>query len=159
VKKFLVHQNLSGLCGWLRFLGYNVKTYQALSVGKIISLCRSQKRTLLTKSKKEAKLFKNSLLIPSKSPQEQLESLKNYLVLDKTRLFTVCPKCNSLLQNIDRQKVQKSVPKYIYQTYQNFRICFSCGGIFWQGSQYRQIHDALLAIFDRKDKKVDIKDI
>ncbi len=143
--KFLLDENLGKLAKWLRFLGYDAAIYKSISIHNKIRLANRENRVYLTRDKKIAKLKQkfSRKLIKSENHKEQLKELKNYIKYEEEYLFTICPNCNRLLKNANKEKIKKLVPEYIYQTHDEFKVCYMCGRVFWKGSHYHKIRDTL----------------
>jgi uncharacterized protein with PIN domain len=149
MKKFLLDENLGKLAKWLRFLGYDAAIYKKISVNNKIRLANREKRIYLTRDKKTAKLKKkfSRILIKSENYKEQLKELKGHIEFDEAKLFTVCPHCNRKLKATTKEKVKKLIPEYIYQTHDEFMVCYFCGRVFWKGTHYQKILNTLKKIF------------
>ncbi|MCK5534093.1 Mut7-C RNAse domain-containing protein [bacterium] len=150
--KFLVDFMLGRLNRWLRIMGYDCLyfrrdpfsgfkgkkdlIYQSLKEGRII-LSRD---TTLSK-KKALKL----IIIKSDFLSEQLNQVFKIfnLKLDKSKVFSRCIICNTLLTIIDKQKIRDKVPEYVYQTQNSFSLCLFCQKVYWKGTHEKLVEKEL----------------
>lgn len=139
--KFLLEDNLNKLAKWLRFLGYDSKLLKAVSKNKLASLAIKEKRIILTRANKFKTNLKNIELIKIDSEfyPEQLKELKPLIQFNKDKIFSRCSECNSKLHKINKTRIEEFIPKYIFHTQNEFKICRKCGKIYWQGSHYKKI--------------------
>lgn len=147
--KFLLRANLNKLARELRFLGYDAAVYKEAGWNNLKRLARREGRVILTRSISESR-EKNDvtvLLISSGLRDEQLSQLTGIIDFRKEYLFSRCPVCNKLLYEIDKNKIINSIPEYVYQRHENFKICRFCGHIFWHGDHYQAIYQRLKKLF------------
>ncbi len=146
--KFLLDENLGKLARWLRLLGYDAAIYKSISIHNKIRLAIKEQRVYLTRNKKIAKLkqkFPRKIIL-SQNYKEQLKELKDYIEYNEDYLFTRCAICNRLLKTADKEKIKKLVPPFVYQTQNEFKICYMCGRIYWKGTHYKKIEQTLKTI-------------
>ena len=62
-------------------------------------------------------------------------------------IFTKCIICSNDLEYIDKKKVKELVPDYIYESKNDFKICFSCEKVYWKGTHIDRIKRELETIF------------
>ena len=143
--RFILDENLGKLAKWLRFLGYDAAIYKSISIDNKIRLANKERRVYLTRDKKIAKLKKkfSRKLIVSQDYKEQLQELKDYIEFAEEYVFLRCPNCNIALKSTDKDKIKKLAPEFIYQTNDEFKVCYKCGRVFWKGSHYKEIKKLL----------------
>ena len=148
--RFILDENLGKLAKWLRFLGYDAAIYKSISIDNKIRLANKERRVYLTRDKKIAKLKRefSRKLIVSQDYKKQLRELKDYIEFAEEYVFSQCPNCNIALKSIDKDKIKKLVPKFIYQTNNDFKVCYKCGRVFWKGSHYKEIISLLREILE-----------
>ena len=147
--KFIVDVNLGRLARWLRLLGYDTLYYQSVSLSTLSNIARQEGRVFLTRSRKNAqrKIFGQAILISSSNVREQLAELSPLLTYSPENVFSRCSLCNSMLYEVEKERVKKQVPEYVYQTNEQFKTCRNCGRIYWQGTHIKAMIDILKDIF------------
>ena len=53
--------------------------------------------------------------------------------------FHRCTACNGILEPIDKESISDRLLPNTWQYYDEFRICPSCGKIYWKGSHYQRM--------------------
>lgn len=147
--RFLLDENLNRLAKWLRLLGYDAAVYKAISRQKQIHLANKEFRILLTRDKKTAKskLDFHRIYIKSDDHIKQLKEIRNILQLDEDLTFSRCLECNKVLFEIRKAKIRDLVPPFIFDSFNEFKLCRRCGKIFWKGSHYKAMQQKLTEIF------------
>lgn len=150
--KFIADCMLGRLSRWLRVLGLDVVYSPHLDDRELMSINSTQERILLTRDRELArKTSPQSLLIESEKWEEQVaQVIDHFHLLDKSRPFTRCVVCNTVLSPMPREEAGKMIPQRIYEREEKFRRCFSCGRIFWKGSHYRRMNEKIVSITRRK---------
>jgi len=147
--QFITDGMLGKLTRWLRMLGHDVEYYRVADDKKLVWLAESQKRVLLTSDQKlHQQMLKKGLdtvLVNVSDDAQRLAILaKRYgfqLIIDLN--ISRCPKCNSSLAKVTKQKVLDKIPKMTSTYYTDFWECISCGQVYWQGSHWKQIQTTL----------------
>ncbi|MBN1326731.1 MAG: Mut7-C RNAse domain-containing protein [Candidatus Cloacimonetes bacterium] len=139
--KFILTENLNKLAKWLRILGYDAALFKAISFSALIRTAINDDRIVLTRSRKQADSNYHfpRRLIRSDDHLEQLKELQDLIVFDRSAIFSRCSLCNRILFEIDKEKIKNLVPEYVYQNWNEFRICRKCGKIYWTGSHFDNI--------------------
>ncbi len=143
--KFILVENLGKLAKILRFLGYDAVLHKKINFMTSIRIANKQRRIILTRSNKQAKL-KNSfrrIMLKSDQPFEQLKELSHLCNIREEFLFSRCTMCNDKLQVIDKEEIKTSINKYVLENNDEFKICKSCGRIYWKGTHYTDILNSL----------------
>ncbi len=147
--RFLLDENLNRLAKWLRLLGYDAVVYNAIRRQKQITLAVKERRILLTRDKKTAKSKQDFRRIYIKSDDhiKQLKEIRDIIQLADNLIFSRCPECNKVLLDIDKHRVCGLVPPFVFENFDEFKVCRRCGRIFWKGSHYKQMQKKLTEIF------------
>lgn len=45
-------------------------------------------------------------------------------------------------------KMKKFVPEFIYQSNDEFKVCYKCGRVFWKGNRHKEINSLLWEIIE-----------
>ncbi len=152
--KFLVDFMLGRLCKWLRILGFDTAYFNSLNKSVIIYQSLKEGRILITRdhrlSKKKALQI---VLIDSDYYEKQIQQVIKELNLkiNPDKMFTRCCLCNTLLETIEKEKVQDKVPPFVYQTQVNFSYCPTCQKIYWPGTHWDLMRSKFTVIQTDKD--------
>ena len=146
--RFVLDVHLGRLAKLLRMLGLD-SLYSNSSDDRTLSRISSEEgRIILTRDRE---LLKRSIIthgycLRSDQPMEQLiEVVKRFDLREKIQPFSRCLRCNTLLQEADRDSVAASVPQYVARTYRSFKRCPDCGRIYWRGSHWEHMKGLLEA--------------
>ena len=143
---------LGTLAKWLRILGYDAIYDPGLDDYQLMRLARAEDRVLLTCDEELARRRGvRTLLIGSQVLDEQIRQVLNELDLEPAPCFSRCPVCNEVLAPLDREAARARVPEYVARTHEQFRLCSSCGRVYWRGSHWQQM-EARLDALRREDK-------
>jgi len=141
---FLADAMLGRLAKWLRILGYDTLYGARWDDNELARRARAEGRVLLTRDGELAR--RRGLRVLFISQQELEPQLAEVLAaypppLDG--LFSRCPECNALLQDIPKEGVRGQVPPYVYETQQRFRQCPACQRFYWQGTHWQRMRERL----------------
>jgi len=147
--KFIADGMLGKLTRWLRMLGYNVKYSNKLDDTQLLMIAKKERRTLLTR---DLELYQqatakgvDAFYLEGKTEAEKLAELaKRFNIqLDIDMATSRCPKCNTRVKPIRKEKVADKVEKSTFAYYNEFWECPTCGQIYWQGSHWVRIRGIL----------------
>lgn len=136
---------LGRLARWLRLIGYDTLYFPHIEDSLILKISREENRTLLTRDTRLVKVrgLKDFLLL---NENDTFKQLKSVIVTFRLKTgyeqknsegavhLSRCPVCNSLLDSIQKGKVKKSVPEYVYNTSDVFLQCSGCKKLYWEGT-------------------------
>ncbi len=139
--KFIADDMLGKLAKWLRILGYDTIYLRTQNDYDLIELAQNEGRILLTR---DTQLSRNwivpTLLIKDETIEEQLKQVIQRFNLEiENALFSRCPKCNTLLIEIKKEKIKDKIPEFVHQTYNEFWICPTCNRYYWAGTHWMNI--------------------
>ena len=165
--KFLLDGMLGTLARWLRISGYDAEYLRSTPDKDLVDRASEEDRILLTRDKllyrKAIKAGAEAMLVKGEDDVERLSLIvKKYgLVLHPQQ--SRCPKCNGLLENVDKDIVKDKIPKRTYKAFDEFFVCSSCGQVYWRGSHWNSIVDTLrrtsnIAARDSNKAKNDLYD-
>lgn len=147
--KFIADGMLGKLTRWLRMLGYNVKYSNKLDDTQLLMIAKKERRTLLTR---DLELYQqatakgvDAFYLEGKTEAEKLAELaKRFNIqLDIDMATSRCPKCNTRVKPIHKEKVADKVEKTTFAYYNKFWECPTCGQIYWQGAHWKRIRKTL----------------
>ncbi len=137
--KFLLSHFYLSLAGLLRFAGYDVRVYRALSRGRVLSILSAEKRILITEDRKRFPPAVERYRLLGVGHWNWFSQILADFGLDSEAIGSRCPQCNELLLDTEREKVVGRVPERVAEQYSEFKVCLGCGRVYWQGGQYRQL--------------------
>jgi len=147
--KFIADGMLGKLTRWLRILGHDVKYFSSLTDEQLTEIAKRESRILLTRDlelyrKAEGQRI-NTFFVERTSGAKKLASLaKRYnLQLQFDAAVSRCPKCNTRIKPVAKEKIAGKIPETTASYYQEFWQCPSCEQIYWQGAHWRRIQATL----------------
>jgi SpoIID/LytB domain protein len=140
-KKFIVDAMLGTLAKWLRLMGIDTIYIKNGDISKIEDLAIKSGRKIITRTNKfEGKRRIESIVLTTQTLKEQIKELnQKSKIKDCIKPLGRCPICNSVLHNIDKQRIKNEVPTYIFNTHEKFLRCPKCKKIYWKGTHYKNI--------------------
>ncbi len=148
--RFVADVMLGKLARWLRILGYDVAYDPNADDEQLVQQAVNEKRILLTKDRHLVERWRKKLrlngylLLSSDDWKEQLKQTVTYFGLDiHDRRLTRCPNCNGVLEKVPKEAVRYRVPFFVFTQHEHFAQCSQCGKIYWAGSHYERMNEAL----------------
>ena len=160
--KFLADGMLGKLTRWLRMIGCDVKYFNDLDDDELINISIKEDRVLLTR---DIQLFRRAVskgasafFVESRDEVGKLAEIGEHfnLNLEINVENSRCPKCNTRIRSISKDKVKERIPPATFKFYNEFWECPCCGQIYWQGSHWEKINRTLFEA--RKKMKMLKKD-
>lgn len=144
--KFLVSRELGRLAKWLCILGFDAAYFREDNKSSFIITALREDRVVLTRNKilSQDKALK-SIFMKSEILGEQIKQILGdcQIDLDDCQMFNRCIICNAELNKIEKNKVMPKVPKYVYETQNEFCKCPKCSRIYWQGTHWGNVQEIL----------------
>lgn len=140
--RFVLDAHLGRLAAYLRMTGFDALYRNDYSDEELALISRDQARILLTRDRG---LLKRNLVIygywlRQTNPRYQLvEVLRRYDLSAAVRPFSRCLACNGLLESVAKGAVLGRLPPRARQFYDEFRMCRSCGKLYWDGSHVQRM--------------------
>jgi len=147
--KFVADGMLGKLTRWLRILGHNVKYSNKLDDSQLITTAKKERRILLTR---DVELYQqatakgvDAFYIDGRTEAEKLAKLTQRFNIKLEVDLTVsrCPKCNTRVKSLPKEKAADKVEKTTFSHYNEFWQCPKCGQIYWQGAHWARIRRTL----------------
>jgi uncharacterized protein with PIN domain len=149
--KFLADGMLGKLTRWLRMVGQDVKYSNRLDDDELSAIAKKERRILLTK---DLELYQHAtakgitaFYVTGETEAARLAELEKRfgisLVIDLEN--SRCPKCNTKLRPVPKEKLAGKVEKNTFDHYSDFWECLGCGQIYWQGAHWSRIDATLKA--------------
>jgi hypothetical protein len=143
---FLADAHLGGLARFLRMLGFDTLHENAYGDQTIRRLAESEQRIVLTRDRELLKCREilRGCYVHALKPGAQLKEVAaRYRLAERARPFTLCLRCNLPLEPVAKASVAARVPEKVLQEQHGFVRCPGCERIYWPGSHYRRMRQAL----------------
>jgi len=140
--KFIADVMLGKLAKRMRLLGFDVLYDQTFDDNDIIRLSLEQNRVILTRDTELAgrPLAANRVFIVHDDVKDQVRQVIDTFKIESVPgPLTRCSMCNESLIPITRQDIKDIVPEYVYNNYDGFLRCVSCGRVYWEGTHVRNM--------------------
>lgn len=140
---------LGKLTHWLRIMGHDVEYSTRLNDRKLLFIAKKERRVLLTR---DLELYKEAIskeieafYVLCEDEQDRLAQLsKRYSIsLEIAMSASRCPKCNTPVSPISKEKIKDQVQMNTYCAYDEFWECPKCHQIYWQGAHWTKIRETL----------------
>ena len=140
---------LGKLTRWLRILGHNVKYSNRLDDNQLLTIAKKERRILLTR---DLELYQqatakgvNAFYFEGTDEAERLAQLaKRFgIKLEVDMTISRCPKCNTRVKPIEKEKIADKIEKSTFTYYNEFWQCPKCEQIYWQGAHWTRIRKTL----------------
>lgn len=137
---FVADSMLEKLARYLRCAGADVISDRSASTATLIERANRENRRFLTRNRHLAHhhpLPRHEIQLESDDPVEQFKQLVRAGMVETSRIFTRCIRCNLPLVEAERDTVRERVPAGVFKGYRRFFTCSSCETVFWLGSHVR----------------------
>jgi uncharacterized protein with PIN domain len=135
---------LGRLAKWLRLLGYDTAYENDADDLHLARRARAEGRVLLTRDQElAARPGLRTLLIESEVLEEQMQQVQEALGSPPDPALSRCNVCNVQLKAATREDVADRIPPYVLRTHEEFRICPSCGHVYWAGTHLESMREQL----------------
>jgi uncharacterized protein with PIN domain len=144
--RFLADAHLGGLARFLRMLGFDTLHRNAFEDEEIRRIADQEGRVVLTRDRELLKCreIRRGCYVRALKPEGQLQEVAaRYGLAALARPFTLCLCCNVPLVAIEKAAVAHRVPEAVLATQENFSHCRSCDRVYWPGSHYERMRQAL----------------
>jgi len=152
--KFIADAHLGKLVNYLRILGFDTLYYNDYGDKYLAQKSKEENRILLTRDHGllMRKVVKFGYFIHEDKPKKQLQEVINrYDLIKYISENSRCPKCNSNLEHIEKEKIIERLEPKTKKYYNEFYICPSCDQIYWKGSHFKRINKMVEKIKDGKN--------
>jgi len=130
-------------------LGHDVNYSNSLDDDQLLEIAKNEHRVLLTRDlqlyQKAMTRGLNAFLVEGNTEAEKLAKLAQRFGLELDFDVTVsrCPKCNTKIEPLAKEKVLDRVPKTTSSYYEEFWECPGCKQIYWRGAHWKRIDKTL----------------
>ena len=132
--RFVCDAMLGRLVRQLRLLGFD--TVYARGAGELKEYERQEGDRILLTRRSSSDTNARMVRIESEHVEEQLREIKDLIgpAIDRGRTFRRCIECNTELVEAEKTEIESRVPEFVYHAHARFRVCPSCGRVYWEGS-------------------------
>lgn len=144
--KFMVDVNVLKLARNLRLLGLDTTTVTGGTLVETARAAEKARRILLTRNRDLLKvaLLSFGQLLRSEDHRRQLDEVINrYNLHSRLHPFLRCLRCNDILTPVAKEKVMDRLEPLTKKYYHHFKVCNSCGRIYWRGSHHQRMQDLI----------------
>lgn len=137
--RFVLDTHLGKLAGYLRMLGFDTLYRNDYDDDTLAHTSADERRILLTRDRG---LLKRSVVthgywVRETDPEEQLaEVLRRFDLLGAIAPFHRCMRCNGLTAPVSKESIEDRLEPKTRRYYDEFRVCSTCGQVYWKGSHY-----------------------
>jgi hypothetical protein len=157
--KFVVDGMLGKLARWLKMMGHDVEYSNSMDDSQLLAIAKKEHRILLTR---DFQLYQHAVAqeaeafyVQGQTEEERLAELATRfgISLEIDMATSRCPKCNTAVKHIPKEKVASRVEKNTFEHYTEFWQCPNCGQVYWQGAHWTKIRETLKTAEQRLQKQ------
>jgi len=140
--KFIADVHLGKLTRYLRMMGFDVHYKNYFDDDEIVNLSLTEKRTILTKDRgilKRSKVTHGYWIRSTKVREQVIEVIKRFNLKNIIKEFSRCIDCNSLLLEINKDKILNELPSKVAGSIDKFYRCPECKKNYWEGTHYQKM--------------------
>lgn len=143
---FVADAHLGGLARFLRMLGYDTVHHNGISDAEIRRLAQEDRRLVLSRDRELLKCreVSSGCYVHARTPEQQLREVSaRFALASRARPFTLCLACNLPLERVEKAEIRARLPERVAELQARFMRCPGCDRIYWPGSHYRRMQEAL----------------
>jgi uncharacterized protein with PIN domain len=148
---FVADAHLGGLARFLRMLGFDTLHDNRIEDEHIRRLAVEERRIVLTRDRELLKCRDIAIgcYVHERKPEAQLrEVAERYGLAARASPFTLCLVCNLELQPVAKTAVAGRLPAAVAARHERFMHCAGCDRVYWPGSHYARMREALGRLVD-----------
>jgi uncharacterized protein with PIN domain len=143
---FLADAHLGGLARWLRMLGFDTLHEPSIADAAIRELAWKERRIVLTRDRELLKcreIARGCYVRALKAEAQLREVAARFDLAARAQPFTLCLVCNVALERVEQAAVAARLPPAVAATHYRFVHCAGCDRVYWEGSHYARMREAL----------------
>jgi uncharacterized protein with PIN domain len=130
-------------------IGHDAEYSNSSEDSELLTIAKKENRILLTR---DFELYKHAVAkeveafyIEGQTQEQRLAALAEKLdiKLEINMVTSRCPKCNTQVKPISKEKVAGRVEKNTFKHYNKFWECPKCDQVYWQGAHWTKIRETL----------------
>lgn len=132
-------------------MGHDVEYSNNMDDSELLTIAQKKQRILLTR---DFQLYQQAIAkeidafyVQGQTEEERLAELaKRFgISLEINMATSRCPKCNTQVKPVSKEKVASRVEKSTFEHYTEFWECPRCSQVYWQGAHWTKIRETLKA--------------
>jgi len=146
---FICDQHLGRLARLLRLLGFDTTWARHWLEPELARRAVNENRVPLSGSRAllKRKTLEVALLVRSDRPDRQaVEVLTRFRLAGQVRLFGRCSRCNGVITEVAKTKVESRIPPRTARWLDRYYICPDCDHLYWEGTHVSALKTRLEAI-------------
>lgn len=135
--RFVLDGHLGTLARYLRLCGFDTRYRNDYRDDELAEVSAAEHRILLTRDRDALKrrIVTRGYWIRHHDPRAQLaEVCRRFDLHDRAAPFTRCARCNGVLHDVDKARIEHRLEPLTRRHYDTFRICADCDRLYWRGS-------------------------
>ncbi|MGZ8320464.1 MAG: Mut7-C RNAse domain-containing protein [Telluria sp.] len=144
--RFVADAHLGGLARFLRMAGFDTLYDNNYADETIVEVAAEENRIVLTRDRdllKRRDVTHGCYVHAIKTAGQFREIVQRLDLAGSIKPFTLCLTCNAPLRDIDKADVFDQLPPSVQLHRTEFSTCDVCKGVFWKGSHWQRMRDAL----------------
>ncbi len=141
--RFILDNHLGKLARTLRLLGLDtLYANNEADDADLAHVAHEEKRILLTRDRgllKRGNVIYGYCLRTRDSEKQLTAVMHRFQLHDEINPWTRCLRCNGLLQPVGKEAIVHRLEPKTKLYFDEFRICQTCGQIYWQGSHFSRL--------------------
>ena len=148
IARFVADVHLGKLARHLRLAGLDTVYTNDAEDAALAAMAAREHRVLLTRDQSLLKRANVALgyYVRETSPRRQFVEVLRRFDPGESQPFTRCLRCNGLLRTVGKADVDASLLPRTREHYDQFATCAGCGRIYWKGSHWARLQQALDAV-------------
>jgi len=151
--RFVVDRHLGRLAKWLRTLGYDAFFQVDCDDSALREELEKPDTHFVTSTVRITSRLKpkHFLIVDQADIGKQLSAVVSATgISPKATLFTRCVICNIHVTKIAKEDCREKVPERVYELFDDFTQCSSCGRIYWMGTHTSRLINRLQELLEIK---------
>lgn len=155
--RFIADIHLGRAARRLRLLGFDTFWFTGQHDREMLDIMERDGRILLTRDRR---LLMNNRVVhgccirSDRVLEQVVQVIRRYGLAAKALPFSRCLTCNGVLEERAKETVNDSLPEKTRRYYDEFRVCSSCGKVYWQGAHMRKLGEFVEAALSGGDHVV-----
>jgi uncharacterized protein with PIN domain len=153
--RFVLDGHLGKLASYLRLLGFDTLYRNDYDDDELAEISSEENRILLTRDRgllKRSKVQHGYCVRGKNVTKQVVEILRRYSLVERTRPFSRCARCNGLLIPASKAEVWDRLEPKTKLYYDDFRICEMCDQIYWKGSHFERMEKDIRALLNKANQ-------